>query len=85
MVLGGSIGVVSCVFEDYTPDEIGRILAERDIAVRTGLHCAPDAHRSLGTFPVGTVRLSVGAFNTDADFVMLEAALEVIEEEACLY
>jgi len=34
------------------------------IAVRAGLHCAPYAHRALGTFPDGTLRLSPGPFNT---------------------
>ena len=38
-----------------------------DIAVRPGLHCAPYAHRALGTFPNGTLRLSPGPFNTEAD------------------
>ena len=36
-------------------------LAERGIAVRAGLHCAPLAHRSAGTLETGTVRLSLGA------------------------
>jgi len=34
------------------------------IAVRRGLHCAPAAHRAVGTFPTGTVRASFGHFNT---------------------
>ncbi|AFV03480.1 Cysteine desulfurase [Dehalobacter sp. UNSWDHB] len=76
------IGVVSTVFEGYSSDNIGQILSERDIAVRSGLHCAPDAHRFLGTFPSGTVRFSVGYFNTDEDFVQLEAALEYILENS---
>ena len=37
------------------------------IAVRVGLHCAPEAHRALGTFPGGTVRASLGPFNTRQD------------------
>lgn len=39
-------------------------LSESGIAVRGGLHCAPTAHRQLGTLPRGTVRLSTGVFNT---------------------
>ena len=35
-----------------------------DIAVRAGLHCAPRAHRTLGSFPTGTVRMSPGWFTT---------------------
>ena len=41
-VISNAIGVVSCVFGDYGSDNIGQVLSERDIAVRTGLHCAPD-------------------------------------------
>ncbi len=77
-----SIGVVSCVFDGYSSDNIGHILSEQDIAVRTGLHCAPDAHRFLETFPSGTVRFSVSYFNSDADFECLEKALGYIEENS---
>ena len=38
--------------------------ASFEIAVRPGLHCAPYAHRALGTYPDGTLRLSPGPFNT---------------------
>ena len=75
-----NVGVVSCVFDGYAPDEIGQILSGLDIAVRTGLHCAPLAHQYIGTFPAGTVRFSVGYFNTDNDFHLLEKALRTIEE-----
>jgi selenocysteine lyase/cysteine desulfurase len=39
-------------------------LARRDIAVRGGLHCAPEAHRFLGTLQRGAVRASIGHANT---------------------
>lgn len=76
------IGVISAVFARYSSDNIGQILSERDVAVRTGLHCAPDAHRFLGTFPAGTVRFSVGYFNTDDDFDRLEGVLNYINENS---
>ncbi len=76
------IGVVSCVFDSYGSDSIGQILSDRNIAVRTGLHCAPSAHRFLGTFPAGTVRFSVGYFNTDKDFALLKEALDYIYENS---
>lgn len=44
-------------------EEVAEALAERDIAVRSGLHCAPLAHRSAGTLQTGTVRLSTSAWN----------------------
>ena len=46
-----------------------------DIAVRAGLHCAPYAHRALGTFPDGTLRLSPGPFNTAGEIEAFLAAL----------
>lgn len=76
------IGVVSCVFDNYGSENIGQILSDKNIAVRTGLHCAPAAHRFLGTFPAGTVRFSVGYFNTDEEFVLLEEALNYIYENS---
>ena len=77
-----SIGVVSCVFEGYSSDSIGQILSDQNIAVRTGLHCAPYAHQFLGTFPAGTIRFSVSYFNDETDFDRLEAALAFIEENS---
>jgi cysteine desulfurase family protein len=41
-----------------------------DIAVRAGLHCAPQAHRSLGTYPAGTVRVSPGWFTTNDEIAI---------------
>lgn len=76
------VGVVSCIFDGYSSDNIGQILSEKNIAVRTGLHCAPNAHRFLGTFPCGTVRFSVSYFNNDEDFSLLENALSYIYENS---
>lgn len=73
------IGVISCVFENYSADSIGNILSNMNIAVRTGLHCSPYAHKFLGTFPSGTVRFSVSYFNHDNDFARLKDALDYIE------
>jgi selenocysteine lyase/cysteine desulfurase len=73
---------VSCVFAGYSSDSIGQILSEHDIAVRTGLHCAPDAHRFLGTFPNGTVRFSVGYFNGESDFEQLTSVLSYINDNS---
>lgn len=75
-----TVGVVSCVFDNYSSDNIGQILSAQGIEVRTGLHCAPYAHKVLGTFPDGTVRFSVSYFNTDDDFVKLRQALDHIYE-----
>ena len=76
------IGVISCLFDDYSSDNIGDILDRNDIAVRTGLHCAPIAHKTLGNFPAGTVRFSIGFFTTEEEFLLLEDTLNYIEENA---
>ena len=82
LMSGQGIGVVSVVFDGFSSDNIGYILGERNIAVRTGLHCAPNAHRFLGTFPGGTVRFSVGYFTTDDDFAMLDSTVQYIQDNS---
>lgn len=74
-----NIGVVSCLFDGYSSDNIGQVLNEQKIAVRTGLHCSPIAHEFFGTSPEGTVRFSIGYFNTDEDLEKLQDALDYIE------
>ncbi len=49
---------------------------EYKIAVRAGLHCAPMAHRTLGTITDGLLRISVGYFNTKDDITNTVQALE---------
>ncbi len=57
--------VVSFSFERWKPLEAAqRLWKKHGLMVRAGLHCAPWAHRTIGTFPVGTVRFSFGPFNT---------------------
>jgi selenocysteine lyase/cysteine desulfurase len=71
--------VLSFNLEGRDPAEIGFLLDdEYGVCVRTGLHCAPDAHRSIGTLPSGTIRVSPGLFNTEKDIDALLAALEEI-------
>ena len=52
--------------------------ADYGIQTRVGLHCAPSAHTTLGTYPTGTIRFSFGWFNTEADVDAALHALEVI-------
>jgi selenocysteine lyase/cysteine desulfurase len=73
------VGTVSFRHESIPATDLGAILDQSfDIAVRPGLHCAPYIHRALGTFPDGTVRVSVGPFNTAAEIDQLIAALKEI-------
>lgn len=62
---GKQVGVVSFNIAGWGPQDLSAALDQSfDIAVRAGLHCAPYAHRTIGTFPEGAVRLSLGYFNT---------------------
>lgn len=68
--------VVSFTIDGHDPSVIGfRLDHEFGICVRTGLHCAPLAHRTIGTFPAGTIRVSPGYFNTSTDIEQFLAAL----------
>ena len=72
-------GVVSFRLDAADVALTGTILDESfGIAVRTGLHCAPAAHRAIGTFPEGTVRVSFGKFNTVDQVDALVAAVNQI-------
>ncbi len=69
-------GAISFVLEGQDPSETGfRLDHEYDIACRVGLHCAPEAHRAIGTFPSGTVRVSPGFETTPADIERFLAAV----------
>lgn len=74
------VGIISCVMDGISSDSAGGIFDRYGIAVRTGLQCAPLAHKFLGTYPAGTIRFSVGYFTSDDDFEALEMALVEIEE-----
>lgn len=71
------VGTLSISIEGYTPQEAGSILDESfSIAVRPGLHCSPYAHKVIGTFPDGALRISPGHFNTDEQLATLIDALQ---------
>jgi len=73
--------VVSFIVEGWDPGELGVTLDQAfDIQVRSGLHCAPSTHRILGTFPKGTVRISIGSFNTENDIDLTLRAVQQIAE-----
>lgn len=62
------VGVVSVKPPFQDPARIAGLLEEKyGILTRVGLHCAPEAHKSLGTWPEGTIRFSFGYFNTEED------------------
>ena len=72
------VAVVSFNVEGLEPSEVGlRLDEEYGILCRVGLHCAPAAHKTIGTFPAGTVRFSLGYFNTEEE---VERAIEAVSE-----
>lgn len=74
--------VISINIGDLDSSEVSYILDKAfDIAVRSGLHCAPLAHKTLGTFEQGTVRFSMGYFNKKEDIDNAINAIKRICEE----
>ncbi|REJ68957.1 MAG: aminotransferase class V-fold PLP-dependent enzyme [Planctomycetota bacterium] len=75
---GARTAVVSFNVRGYDPQEVAMLLdSAYGIEVRSGLHCAPEIHRTLDTFPAGTVRMSLGIFNDEQD---VELAIRAIAE-----
>jgi len=74
------VGIVSCTIDGISSDSAGEIFDRCNVSVRTGLHCAPLAHKFLGTFPAGTIRFSMSYFTSAEDFEQLRNALDYIEE-----
>lgn len=73
-------GIISFTIEDISPQTIETALGAKGIAVRAGLHCAPWTHQWLGTLREGgTVRVSLGYFNTTTD---IDAFLAVVQDIA---
>jgi cysteine desulfurase / selenocysteine lyase len=66
---------------DRTPSSETALRLERDFGIlcRSGLHCAPSAHRTIGTFPEGAVRFSLGVFNTRDE---IDLALQAVSKIA---
>jgi cysteine desulfurase/selenocysteine lyase len=77
--------VVSFNIEGTQPSEVGlRLDDEHEIMCRVGLHCAPAAHKTIGTFPVGTIRFGLGAFNTIEEVDVALAAVKKLAKEGRL-
>ena len=72
--------IVSCVPTKYQPDNYEEFFNKRNIAVRIGLQCSPIAHKTLGTFPAGTIRFSVGLFTKTREFRALHKAIKQLNK-----
>lgn len=75
-------GLLSLTIKGRDPAELAFFLdREYDIATRAGLHCAPHAHRAIGSYPAGTLRVSPGWFTTMQDMDIFCEALTAIVEK----
>lgn len=73
-----TIPVVSFNIKDKMPSEVGYILNREQIYTRVGLHCSPVAHKTIGTFPGGTVRVAPGFFTSETEIeVFLKAVTDI--------
>lgn len=73
------VPIVSITIPGVSPSTASQVLDEEfAIMTRPGLHCAPAAHRTMGTYPAGTVRFSLGWFTTEEDIDSTLNALEAI-------
>lgn len=78
--LENRVGVISVDFAQVDNAEAAyRLEQDYGILTRCGLHCAPSAHKTLGTFPQGTVRFSVGHYTTETE---IDTAVQAIAEIA---
>ena len=75
---GAQAGVLSFCMEGLSPEALAELLSARGFALRAGLHCAPFAHKTAGTLPEGTVRLSVSAFNRESEIDQFLSSLHAI-------
>jgi cysteine desulfurase / selenocysteine lyase len=76
--LSAKTAIVSFNIKGMSPSDLSFALDEQfSIMSRPGLHCAPAAHKTIGTFPQGTVRFSFGIFNT---IEQINTALEAIAD-----
>ena len=80
--LENRVGVISLDFLGQDNAEVAyRLEMDHGILTRCGLHCAPSAHKSLDTFPRGTVRFSLGFASTEEDVGTALAAIKAVCEE----
>ena len=77
-MLDGNNGVVSFNLKGTDCERVAWLLNARGIFVRSGLHCAPLAHKAIGTLESGTVRVSLSVLNTEKELDIFYRAITEI-------
>ncbi len=78
-------GVLSFNLDGISPEEVGYVLEHSfGILVRAGLHCAPLIHKALGSYPAGSVRVSLSYFTTDDEIDQFVAAVKAMANVECM-
>lgn len=73
------VGVISFNIKNMSGEEIAfKLDQEYDVMIRVGFHCAPTAHKVMGTYEIGAMRIGIGYFNTKHDIDILIDALKNI-------
>ncbi len=75
------VPIVSFNIDGIPSSAVSEVLSERGFALRGGLHCAPLAHKTLGTLPEGTVRFSPSVFNAESDVIRLLSEVKKISKD----
>lgn len=77
------VGVIGIDFSDIDNAEAAdRLEQEFGVLTRCGMHCAPAAHKALGTFPQGVVRFSVGRCTTETEIDEALSAIRILAQKA---
>jgi len=80
--LENRVPTMSVNMANYDASDVGSFLdVDHEILTRTGLHCAPLMHEHYGTSPRGTVRFSIGPFNTEEEILHAVDAMEKIQAQ----
>lgn len=74
----GRMGIFAFRLAGFSSEEVAAHLGKEGICVRGGLHCAPLAHRTLGTLDTGAVRVSLGEENTEEEIRRMGQVLETM-------
>lgn len=82
---GKQVAVVSIRVGEFAPQELSHRLFELGhLMTRSGLHCAPGAHQTIGTYPLGTTRFSFGYFNTPQEIDLTLSLLSRIAKDSSI-